>query len=91
MIRIDNTQYITNVAYQYVLKGRDGDILLDIDERDIIQNADGELDCPLDTVLRKNNHSFSDLAEWNIQSIHFIERVNEEENVLRSIELNFNM
>lgn len=91
MIKIENTQYITQVAYQYVLKGRDGDIVLDIDEKDIIQNADGELDCPLDTVLRKNNHSFSDLTEWQIQSIHFIERVNEEESVLQSIELNFNM
>lgn len=86
-----NTQYITSVSYKYVLSGLDKEFVLNIDENDIIQNADGELDCPLETVLRKNHYSFTDLTKWNIQTIHFVEIVNEVETSLRQIDLNINI
>lgn len=88
---MSHTEYITQVAYKYIIKGQDKLIVLDVDPRDVIQNADGELDCPLDTVLRRNQYSLTDLNNWNVQTIEFVEIINDTETVLRRIDLNMNM
>lgn len=77
--------------YVYVVEGREGTITLPVDEADVILNADGELDCPFDTVLRKNRHTFEDLNNWNAKEIRFIRVKNKVEEILRRIEMNVNL
>ncbi|WP_169720330.1 hypothetical protein [Atopococcus tabaci] len=64
---------------------------LKVDEEDLMYNADGELDCPVDVVLRKNNHSFEDFNDWGAKEIQFVRRQDGNEEILRSIPLNINL
>lgn len=64
---------------------------LKVDEEDLMYNADGELDCPVDVVLRKNNHSFEDFNDWGAKEIQFVRRQEGNEEILRSMPLNVNL
>jgi len=77
--------------YMYVVEGKIETITLPVDEKDVIVNADGEIDCPFDTVLRKNDYSFEDLNKWDVKEIRFIKIKNEVEQILRRIEMNVNL
>ena len=48
-------------------------VTLIVDERDIILNADGEMECPLETTLRKNNITIEIIREWAVERIQLIE------------------
>ena len=71
--------------------GRDETIQLDVEESDVLVNADGVLDCPIDTVLRKNNYTFDDLNSWLAKEIQFIMIKNDVKQVLHRISLNMNL
>ena len=71
--------------------GRDETIQLDVEESDVLVNADGVLDCPIDTVLRKNNYTFDDLNSWLAKEIQFIMIKNDVEQILHRISLNMNL
>ena len=77
--------------YVYIVKGRNKNVALEVDTRDVIVNADGEIDCPLDTILRKNNYTFNHLNEWDAREITFLHVVNDESTILRTILLNTNL
>lgn len=74
-----------------MIKGKDQTIRLVIEESDIFLNADGVLDCPIDTVLRKNQYSFDDLNSWFAKEIQFIAVNNGIEQILHTIQLNVNL
>lgn len=71
--------------------GRDETIQLDVEESDVLVNADGVLDCPIDTVLRKNNYTFDDLNSWLAKEIQFIMIKNDAEQIIHRISLNMNL
>ena len=71
--------------------GRDETIQLDVEESDVLVNADGVLDCPIDTVLRKNNYTFDDLNSWLAKEIQFIMIKNDVEQIIHGISLNMNL
>lgn len=71
--------------------GRDETIQLDVEESDVLVNADGVLDCPIDTVLRKNNYTFDDLNSWLAKEIQFIMIRNGVKQILHRISLNMNL
>ena len=71
--------------------GRDETIQLDVEESDVLVNADGVLDCPIDTVLRKNNYTFDDLNSWLAKEIQFIMIKNDVEQIIHCISLNMNL
>ncbi|SFJ83193.1 hypothetical protein SAMN04488569_100122 [Marinilactibacillus piezotolerans] len=72
--------------YKYVIECKSMQITLTVDNNDIIHNADGDIDCPLETVLRKNHFTLYELKKWGLVSIHFVEIANEEETIRNQIE-----
>lgn len=86
-----STLTVSPKKYVYIIKGKNENIALEVDERDVIINADGEIDCPLDMVLRKNNYTFNHLNEWDAREISFVEIVEGETVPINSISLNMNL
>lgn len=75
----------TQTLYKYVLEGKETTVSLSIEDDCIFSNADGEIDCPLDMILRKNKIDDEDLKKWQIADISFIEISGNVENLLRKI------
>lgn len=78
-------------GYAYILEGKNLCNTLPVDEEDLIENADGILDCPLDGVLRKNKLSLSDLNEMKTTKLLFVKLEAEQTIILNTICLNLNM
>jgi len=74
-----------------LIKGRNQTIRLDVENADVLINADGMIDCPIDTVLRKNEYTFNDLNSWSAEEIQFILIRNDDEQILRTVKLNVNL
>lgn len=79
------------IQYRYLIECKDKTVELEVEDRDVLHNADDEIDCPLDVVLRKNNYSFNDLMSWDAREIRFVEVREDEERTLNSIPLNVNL
>lgn len=77
--------------YFYIVKGKDKTIRLEIENSDVLINADGVLDCPIDTVLRKNNYTFDDLNSWIAKEIQFIVVKDGVDQILHTIHLDVNL
>lgn len=77
--------------YEYVVECVDKQVHLLVEARDVFHNADNEIDCPLDVVLRKNKYSFQDLMNWDAREVKFIQIVDGEETILNSVSLNVNL
>ncbi|MBM6615526.1 hypothetical protein JTF06_11590 [Desemzia sp. RIT804] len=88
---MDLTKNKVNVQYAYVLIKSDTEIELEIDQEDFILNADGEMDIPLELILRKNDLTLNDLYIMNIQKLLFIRKNNGQSCTLRQICLNVNL
>lgn len=58
---------------------------LDIRETEIFENADGELDCPLDHVLSRHQLGLSDLFNMQVANVSLIEENVSIRKVIRSI------
>jgi len=65
--------YNRPVYYKYNVVCNNKTVVLNVENTDLIYNADGEVDCPLDVVLRKNQYSFQDLMNWGSKYLHFVE------------------
>lgn len=78
-------------SYAYILEGKNICNTLPVDEEDLIENADGILDCPLDGVLRKHKLSLSDLNEMKTTKLLFVKLEGEKTIILNTICLNLNM
>ncbi len=79
------------MQYFYVIYGKYQTIKLDVEESDVLINADGVLDCPIDTVLRKNEYTFNDLNSWMAKEIQFIVEHDGSESIINTIHLNVNL
>ncbi|GEK92154.1 hypothetical protein [Alkalibacterium kapii] len=80
-----------SVKYRYLIVCREKTVELEVMNQDILYNADGELDCPLDMVLHKNGYSFNDLMAWDAKEIHFIRQSKDETDTVKSVKLNVNL
>ena len=71
----------------FLIEGNQKNILkqLDVDSSDVIENADGEVDCPLDRVLRKHQMGFNDLFAMDVNTIKFVLKTDSTETTLQSI------
>ena len=78
-------------SYAYILEGKNSCDTLLVDEEDLIENADGILDCPLDSVLRKNKLSLSDLNDMKTTRLLFVELDENKIIILNTINLNINI
>ena len=74
-----------------MIHGKYQTIKLDVEESDVLINADGVLDCPIDTVLRKNKYTFEDLNNWLAKEVQFIMEHNGSESVINTILLDVNL
>lgn len=88
---MESTENRLCVQYAYVLVNSDAEVELQVDEKDFIQNADGEMDIPLELVLRKNQLSLKDLNQMNLEKCLFIRRENGQTVTLKQILLNINL
>lgn len=77
--------------YRYLIKCKEKTVGLDVMDQDILFNADGDIDCPIDVVLHKNGYTFSDLMTWDAKEIQFVELSNKRINIIRKIPLNINL
>jgi len=80
-----------SIQYKYIITCKDKEIELEVDSQDVFYNADDELDCPLDVVLRKNAHSLNDLMSWNAKEISFVQMTEEHITVIKTFSLNVNL
>lgn len=74
--------------YSYVVKAKDKIVTLRVEDVDVFFNADGEIDCPLDRVLRKNGYSIYDLLSWSTKEIDFVVLADNVEQLIRTIPIN---
>lgn len=81
----------TQKQYFYITTGNRQSARLKIAEEDVIVNADGEIDCPMDTVLRKNGRSLYDLMSWETQQIQFVLVEDGVEHVLRTLSVDMSL
>ncbi|MFO8068473.1 MAG: hypothetical protein R6U02_00515 [Alkalibacterium sp.] len=81
----------STIQYRYIIECKDKTVELEVENQDVIHNADDEIDCPLDVVLRKNNYDFSDLTYWDAREIRFVKVYDDEECVLNKVSLNVNL
>ncbi|MFL2099477.1 hypothetical protein [Desemzia sp. FAM 23991] len=88
---MDTVKNKINVRYAYVLIKCDAEIELEIDQEDFILNADGEVDIPLEKILRKNDLTLNDLYLMNIQKLLFVRKSDGHSCILRQICLNVNL
>jgi hypothetical protein len=58
---------------------------LDIEETELIENADGELDCPLDHVLSRHQLGLTDLFNMQVAHVSLVEENVFERKLIRSI------
>lgn len=79
------------IQYKYIIKCKERDVELEVEDRDVFHNADDEIDCPLDVVLRKNDYSFNDLMSWDAREIQFVKLVDEDVQLINSVPLNVNL
>ena len=77
--------------YAYILEGKNLFNTLPVDEEDLIENADGILDCPFDGVLRKHKLTLRYLNEMKTTKLLFVKLEGEKTIVLNTIFLNLNM
>jgi len=82
----------SDVSYEYHVKcNNNKTVILNVDHADLIYNADGEFDCPLDVVLKKNYYTFQDLMDWGSESLHFVEMNGHHIKTLKVISLQVNL
>lgn len=88
---MDTVKNKVAIQYAYILVKSDAEIELEIDQTDFLLNADGEIDIPLDMILRKHNLTLSDLYHMNIQKLLFVRKNEGHTCTLRQICLNVNL
>ena len=88
---MDHIEKALNVQYVYVLVKNDTEIELKIDQEDFILNADGELDIPLEMILRKNHLTLNDLYTMNVQKLLFVRKDDGRSITLKQICLDINL
>jgi len=93
MSTTESSSILIDVESRYflIVLGSNKVVELQVDEKDLVHNADEEMDCPVDVVLHKNGYTFQDFNEWDAREIQFFRRKKGEEVLLRSISLDVNL
>ncbi|MBM6613321.1 hypothetical protein JTF06_00270 [Desemzia sp. RIT804] len=76
--------------YEMIFEGSNEKRTLTVCPEDLIENADGQLDCPLDYVLRRNQLAISDLNAFSPERAIFVHKKGETSTILNEIVLNVN-
>lgn len=76
--------------YEMIFEGNKEKRTLTVCAEDLIENADGQLDCPLEYVLRRNQLSISDLNALSPERAIFVHKKGDKSTVLNEIVLNVN-
>lgn len=84
-------ELVETIQYKYIVECKERVVHLEVDQRDVLHNADDEIDCPLDVVLRKNSFSLQDLTHWDARKIRFIQIKDEIETTLNCVSLDINL
>lgn len=69
----------------YILETPNEKKELDIDDADLIENADGDLDCPLDQVLSRYKLELADLFTMKVATVSFVKECDDTRKTIRSI------
>ncbi|WP_225744023.1 hypothetical protein [Marinilactibacillus sp. Marseille-P9653] len=77
---------IQEKEYKFIIEGKTVLITLTVDSDDVFHNADGKIDCPLETVLRKNNFTLNELSTWGIVNIRLVRLLDERELIINQID-----
>lgn len=56
-----------------------------IEDNEILENADGEIDCPLDSVLSKYKLGLEDLFAMKVATVSLMEEACSDRKLIRSI------
>lgn len=86
MKEIKQISQIQEKEYKFIIEGKTVFITLTVDSEDVFHNADGNIDCPLETVLRKNNFTLNELSTWGIVNIRLVRLLDERELIINQIE-----
>ncbi|MDN6291280.1 MAG: hypothetical protein L0J63_13515 [Tetragenococcus koreensis] len=62
-----------NSTMTCVFTGSKKIVTLVVEENDLVINADENIDCSLETILRKNRVGKDNIHEWGIENIQLIE------------------
>lgn len=81
----------STIQYRYIIVCKEKTVKLVVENKDVLHNADDEIDCPLDVVLRKNNYTFSDLMSWDAREVRFVEITEDKERILNKVPLDVNL
>lgn len=76
--------------YEMVFEGSKENRTLKVCPEDLIENADGQLDCPLEYVLRRNQLSMNDLNALEPIRAIFVHKKGDQSTILNEIALNVN-
>ncbi|WP_413526916.1 hypothetical protein [Marinilactibacillus psychrotolerans] len=77
MTTIEQVKLSQEKEFKYIIEGKTVLITLSVDNNDAICNADGNIDCPLETVLRKNNFTLQELRKWELIDIRFVKIIDD--------------
>lgn len=80
----------TAEKYEMVLESDLEKLTLAVCPEDLIENADGQLDCPIEYVLRRNHLSMTDLNDLSPNRAIFIRHNGEESTIMHEIALDVN-
>lgn len=80
----------TEDKYEMIFEGNEVKRILTVCQEDLIENADGQLDCPLEYVLRRNQLSMNDLNALSPERAIFVHQKGEKRTILNEISLNIN-
>lgn len=73
----------------YVLESVSESKELCIEDFEVLENADGEIDVPLDSVLKKHHMKLEDLFEMKVDKVLLIEKACSDRKLIRSISFEF--
>lgn len=76
---------IKHKKFIYVIETETESKELYIEEDEVIENADGEFDIPLDSVLSKHKMKLEDLFEMKVATVSLIEQKCSDRKLIRSI------
>ncbi|MCC5894549.1 MAG: hypothetical protein JJU16_03740 [Alkalibacterium sp.] len=74
-----------NKRFVYVIETPTESKELFIRENEMIENADGELDCPLDTILSRYHMQWDDLFDMKAAKVSLMEEDAPDRKMIRSI------
>lgn len=76
---------IKHKKFLYVIETDTESRELCIEDDEVIENADGEIDIPLDSVLSKHQMNFEDLFKMKVATVSLVEEESSDRKLIRSI------